>query len=93
MQPFIMIAAVFKRSDSTADDAFLMVWNVETGEKMQEISCVFHGPVISICWIDVGKGDNLAFVFGCADGNLHLYHQSDTEVRFSLLHRALNVLV
>ncbi|KZT00255.1 WD40 repeat-like protein [Laetiporus sulphureus 93-53] len=67
-----------------ADDGCVIAWDMKAGEKLEEISCVFHGPVISVRWIDLGKGDNLAFVCGCADGTLQVYQRADVRTRFSL---------
>ncbi|KZT01496.1 WD40 repeat-like protein [Laetiporus sulphureus 93-53] len=67
-----------------ADDGCVIAWDMKAGEKLEEISCIFHGPVISVCWIDLGKGDNLAFVCGCADDTLQVYQRADVRTRFSL---------
>lgn len=58
-----------------------MVWNVNSGEKVQEIPCFFHGAVNAACWADLGQGDNLAFILGCSDGNLQLFQRPDVNVR------------
>jgi hypothetical protein len=50
-----------------------------TGEKMQEVSCNFHGPVTSIAWMPLTEG-NLVFVFGCVDGSLHVYRRMKGSV-------------
>jgi hypothetical protein len=62
------------------DDAKLIIWNLTTGEKLQEISCVFHGPISASTWIQLGDGDQRFFVFGCADGTIHLYGSKDYKV-------------
>lgn len=62
-----------------------MVWDVNTARKVQDISCVFQGPVICVRWVDLGKGDNLAFIVGCADGSLQVFQRNDVHV--SLNHR------
>jgi WD40 repeat protein len=64
----------------SADDALLIVWNLSTGEKMQEIQNFFHGAVSAIAWIRSGDTEGGAFVFGCADGTLHIYKQVDNQV-------------
>ncbi|KZT12284.1 uncharacterized protein LAESUDRAFT_641589, partial [Laetiporus sulphureus 93-53] len=64
------------------DDGYLIAWDLKTGYKLQELNSVFHGLVISMRWIDLGKGDNLAFVFGCADGTLQVYQRDDDQTPF-----------
>jgi WD40 repeat protein len=63
-----------------ADDAVLIVWNLATGEKIQTFSSLFHGPVSAITWIALDSAEGSAFVFGCADGSLHLYKRTDKQV-------------
>ncbi|THH06092.1 hypothetical protein EW146_g9717 [Bondarzewia mesenterica] len=70
---------------SGGDDPVSIIWNLRTGENMQEINCVFHGPVAAITWIDLGAGDRKAFVFGCADGTLHLYWRGDINSHFEFV--------
>ncbi|KZT01104.1 WD40 repeat-like protein, partial [Laetiporus sulphureus 93-53] len=66
-----------------ADDGHVIVWDLETARQIQDISCVFHGQVVCICWIDLGKGDNLAFIIGCADGSLQVYQRVDLKAPFA----------
>ncbi|KZT05326.1 WD40 repeat-like protein [Laetiporus sulphureus 93-53] len=68
---------------SGADDGCLMVWNLKSGEKVQEISCVFNGAVTAICWLDMDKGATIVFVFGCSDGNLQLYQRIEVNTIFN----------
>ncbi|THH08996.1 hypothetical protein EW146_g8811 [Bondarzewia mesenterica] len=70
---------------SGGDDVVLIVWNLRMGKNMQEINCIFHGPVAAITWIDLGMSDKKAFVFGCADGTLHLYQWGDINSRFEFV--------
>ncbi|TDL24059.1 WD40 repeat-like protein, partial [Rickenella mellea] len=67
---------------SGGDDAKLVVWNLGTGEDIQHISCVVNGAVGAVAWITFGTVDS-AFVFGCADGTLHVYRrQCDSQFQF-----------
>lgn len=64
---------------ATGDDAQLVLWNLQTGEKVQTVLCPFHGPIGAVAWVNLGR-DSSGFVFGCADGSLHLYQRSDRNV-------------
>ncbi|OBZ68261.1 hypothetical protein A0H81_12041 [Grifola frondosa] len=66
---------------SGADDAVVVVWNLRTGEKLQEIHCTFNGPISAIAWLGTSVTNN-TFIFGCADGSLHLYQRSDCAAAF-----------
>jgi hypothetical protein len=61
------------------DDARLAVWNLLTGEFMQEFMCRFNGAIGAICWISV-EPNEASFAFGCADGSLHVYRQEKGSV-------------
>lgn len=64
------------------DDAVIIVWDLRTGEQIQSISCPFNGAIGAIAWIQLRDTNDPCFVFGCADGSLHLYrHKSESPVR------------
>ena len=50
------------------------------GEKMQVISCLFHGPIESLVWITQRPGLSPGFAFGCADGSVHIYQCPESSV-------------
>jgi WD40 repeat protein len=58
---------------SLGDDALVVLWNLETGEILQEISCPHTGFVTAACWITTMRSEAKAFAFGCADGSIHIY--------------------
>ncbi len=65
----------------SGDDACLVVWNLKTGENVQDIWCTFNGPVSCIAWIASDKqNEEDVLVFGCADGSLHVYERMDHNV-------------
>ena len=64
----------------TGDDALVVVWNLQTGESIQVVSCAFNGAVSAIAWIKTEDTDELSFVFGCADGSLHIYQRVHSNV-------------
>ena len=55
------------------DDADVVVWNMLMGEKVQVVSCAFHGPVGVLVWIPEQPGLVPGFAFSCADGSIHIY--------------------
>lgn len=66
------------------NDGQLVVWNLLTGERIQDIDCAFNGQISCSVWVDTKE----TFVFGCADGSIHLYKWSEVKVNgqlFSLL--------
>ncbi|KZS99825.1 WD40 repeat-like protein, partial [Laetiporus sulphureus 93-53] len=63
-----------------ADDGYLMIWNMQSGEKIQEIPCFFHGAISAISWL----GEALSFVFVSSDGVLHLYRRPDLSSMFEV---------
>lgn len=67
---------------STGDDAHVVIWNFDTGEKLQVISCAFNGPVASLIWIPHRPGINngIGFAIGSADGTVHIYQRDQTSV-------------
>ena len=65
----------------SGDDGHIVVWNAMTGEKMQVISCVYHGPIGSLVWITQRPGLSPGFAFGCADGSIHVYQCPESSVR------------
>ncbi len=73
------------QSDSSIDDdAVVIIWNLTTGETTQRIDCAYHGPISAIVWIHINDSTEPAFVFGCADGSLHLYKKKMGGVRESV---------
>lgn len=69
----------------TGDDALLVVWDADTGEQIQEISCPFNGPVTSTVWLPMQQGAAQAFAFGCSDGSLQVYAQINQQVSCSFV--------
>ena len=61
-------------------DARLCVWNVVSGELLQEICDVFHGAVETVCWIDFGGRKEEGFAFGCSNGTIHVYKWNAMQV-------------
>jgi WD40 repeat protein len=64
----------------TGDDVDIVVWNILTGEKVQVVSCAFHGPVGALVWIPEQPGLVLGFAFGCANGSIHIYQRCESSV-------------
>lgn len=51
-----------------------------TGEKIQVISCAFHGPIGSLVWITQRPVISPGFAFGCANGSIHVYQHPESSV-------------
>lgn len=64
----------------SGEDGLLAIWNLDSGELLQAVTCVFNGPVTSVIWITPSNEDDQAFAFGCADGTIHIYSQPDADV-------------
>jgi WD40 repeat protein len=59
--------------DCAGNDADVVIWNNLTGEKVQVITCAFHGPIGALTWISKLPGLAPGFVFSCADRSIHVY--------------------
>ncbi|KAH7903271.1 WD40-repeat-containing domain protein, partial [Hygrophoropsis aurantiaca] len=70
---------------SGGNDARALIWNLHTGELLQEMECMFEGPVSAMKWITPRESRGSAFIFGCADGTLHLYQRTSESSLFSFL--------
>lgn len=77
----VHLHGVFTHHGQLDDDAVIIVWNVKTGELSQKINCAYHGPISAISWIHLDDLSEPPFVFGCADGSLHLYKKGAGGVR------------
>ena len=50
------------------------------GEKLQVVTCRFHGPVGALVWILEQPSLMPGFAFSCADGSIHLYRHIELSV-------------
>jgi WD40 repeat protein len=62
------------------DDALVVLWDLETGAQLQDISCPFNGPITVAVWLPAAQGTATAFAFACADGSIHIYVQHPCQV-------------
>jgi len=62
------------------DDALVVLWDLDTGAKLQDISSPFNGPITAVVWLPTAQGSATAFAFGCADGSIHVYVQQPHQV-------------
>ena len=67
------------------DAASVLVWNLLTGELVQSIHCPFNGAISAVVWVCLRDTHDFSFVFGCADGSLHLYRRKSLNVRRDVL--------
>jgi WD40 repeat protein len=58
----------------------IVIWDISTGEKVQVISCGFHGPIGAVAWIPELPGQASGFAFGCTDGTIHVYQRVESSV-------------
>ncbi len=84
-ETLLFIVQIGFQRRSSDDDALVIVWNLTTGEVTQKIPCVYHGPISAVVWININDSLEPAFVFGCADGTLHLYKRKLGGVQMSYL--------
>ncbi|KLO04860.1 WD40 repeat-like protein, partial [Schizopora paradoxa] len=66
-------------------DACVLLWNLATGERVQTISCPFNGAISAVIWVQLRESNDLCFVFGCADGSLHLYRRHGSKTTFEFV--------
>ena len=64
------------------EDALVVLWDLETGAQLQDISCPFNGPITVAVWLPAIQGSATAFAFGCADGSIHVYAQLPHQVSY-----------
>ncbi|KLO04592.1 WD40 repeat-like protein, partial [Schizopora paradoxa] len=67
------------------DAACVLLWNLATGERVQTISCPFNGAISAVIWVQLRESNDLCFVFGCADGSLHLYRRYGSKTTFEFV--------
>ncbi|KLO04086.1 WD40 repeat-like protein, partial [Schizopora paradoxa] len=70
---------------SSNNDTFVIIWNIKTGEAVQKINKAYHVVISSIVWIVLNDSTEPAFVFGCADGSLHLYKKQTCQRMFEFI--------
>lgn len=63
------------------EDGQIILWSMDTGWKLQEISSPIHGPITTSGWVPAVHGAPAAFAFGCCDGSIHVYAQLKAKVR------------
>jgi hypothetical protein len=67
------------------DDALVVIWDLDSGTRLQDISCPFNGPITVAAWLPTVQGSATVFAFGCADGSIHVYVQHPHQVSLSVL--------
>lgn len=53
-------------------DGTIIVWDMKCANLLQSINRSFNGPVLAVAWLQPDDEGRNTFVFGCADGYLHL---------------------
>ncbi|KAF8834257.1 WD40 repeat-like protein, partial [Paxillus ammoniavirescens] len=68
---------------SGGNDSRIVIWNLASGEMMQEISVPSAGFISCLAWVKLSDENEDAFVIGTSDGNIHLYEQCKDTPLFS----------
>ncbi|KLO04064.1 WD40 repeat-like protein, partial [Schizopora paradoxa] len=67
------------------DAAYVFIWNLSTGELVQSIHNPFNGAISAVVWVHLRDSTDPCFVFGCADGSLHLYRRRHATAMFEFV--------
>ncbi|KAG1850326.1 WD40-repeat-containing domain protein [Suillus tomentosus] len=65
---------------SGGNDSRIVVWNLLSGEMIQEIFTPAAGYISAITWMDVDDGGETMFAFGASDGNIQVYERSNNAL-------------
>jgi WD40 repeat protein len=65
----------------SAENGKVIVWNLELGQRLQEIDHVHCGPIISMHWIPSYQQVKEAFAVGYGDGSIYIYTKPTLCVR------------
>ncbi|KAG2049755.1 WD40 repeat-like protein [Suillus hirtellus] len=57
------------------NDGRVVVWNLTSGEMIQEINVPTVGYISTISWTDIDDRGETMFAFGASDGNIQLYER------------------
>ncbi|KIK73991.1 hypothetical protein PAXRUDRAFT_176947, partial [Paxillus rubicundulus Ve08.2h10] len=68
---------------SGGNNSRIVIWNLSSGEMMQEISVPSAGFISCLACVKLSDENKDAFVFGASDGNIHLYEQRKDTPLFS----------
>ena len=67
------------------NDSRIVIWNLSSGEMLQEICTPSAGFISCLAWIKLADRDEDSFVFGASDGNIHLYQRTNENPVFCFL--------
>ena len=69
----------------TGNDSRIVIWNLSSGEMLQEICTPSAGFISCLAWIKLADRDEDSFVFGASGGNIHLYQCMNEHPVFCFL--------
>ncbi|KAF8580829.1 hypothetical protein K439DRAFT_1355866 [Ramaria rubella] len=69
---YIFISCGGSYLTTPGSDAQICIWSTSKGSLLQTISCTMSRPIMDIIWA-TNKHNDLALIFSCADGSIHLY--------------------
>ena len=55
----------------------MLIWDLDSGQHLQEIDHVHCGPVVTTLWIPSYQQTREAFAIGYSDGSIYLYTKPD----------------
>ncbi|KAG6372572.1 WD40-repeat-containing domain protein [Boletus reticuloceps] len=68
---------------SGGNDSRVVVWNLTSGEMIQEFCVPSAGFISCLTWIYLSNEEEDAFVFGASDGNIYLYARGKDQPLFA----------
>jgi len=71
------------------NDSRIVVWNLISGEMIQEMSAPSAGYISAITWVDIDDCGETTFAFGASDGNIQIYERTN-DVSFFYQRYRLN---
>lgn len=69
-------------SQLPGNDSRVVIWNLCSGEMIQEVCIPSAGFISCLAWIKLSEPED-AFVFGASDGGIHLYERRKDESLFT----------
>jgi WD40 repeat protein len=82
-KPYALALLLALISILSGNDNRVVVWNLSSGEMIQELCVPSAGFISMLTWIKVDDRDESAFVFGASEGNIYLYERGNDVPLFN----------